>query len=228
MGNWLEIESSEANIRGYLAVPDAGKGPGVLVCHAWWGLNEFVTGLCDRLAGHGFVALAADMYEGRTATTIDDAQALVDALTSEYSQLVATTALDTLLSQRETSSDRAAAIGFSLGGYWAIWLSVNRPEQVAAVTTFYGAGEGDFAAAEAAYQGHFAPDDEWEPQEWVRSLETAIASAGRDVTFHWYDGAGHWFFEDNRPDAYNADAADLAWERTLSFLHTHLPSEHTT
>ena len=222
MGEWTTVTVEGADVRGYLAVPDGGSGPGVLVCHAWWGLNDFFVSLCDRLAAQGFVALAADMYEGRIAATIEEAEGMVGKLTSEHGAAVATAALDMLLARPEVSSRQAAAIGFSLGGSWAIWLSVERPEQVAGVVTFYGAGEGDFSNATASYLGHFSPTDEWEPENWVKALETSLADAGRDVTFHWYDGAGHWFFEDNRPDAYNAEAANLAWERTLSFLRVHL------
>lgn len=222
MGSWIAIEVDEGQVRGYLAVPEAGSGLGVLVCHAWWGLNPFFTGLCDRLAGEGFVALAADMYEGTVVDTIEAAESAVSQLTSEHAESVVAGALDALMARPEVLGERAGTVGFSLGGYWAVWLSIQRPDQVAAVVTFYGAGEGDVSTATASYLGHFAIADDWEPERWVRALETALIDAGRDVTFHWYEGAGHWFFEDNRPDAYDAEAASLAWERTLSFLRARL------
>jgi carboxymethylenebutenolidase len=222
MGDWLTIDAAGTEARGYLAVPTGGSGPGVLVQHAWWGLNEVFVALCDRLATEGFVALAPDMYGGHVATTIEEAEAAMGKLTSDHAGAVTTAGLDALLARPEVTGGRAGAIGFSMGSSWALWLSIQRPEQVAAVVSFYGAGEGDFTNATANYLGHFAVGDEWEPEKWVRGLETALADAGRDVTFHWYDGAGHWFFEDNRPDAYNADAAILAWQRTVSFLRTHL------
>jgi carboxymethylenebutenolidase len=87
---------------------------------------------------------------------------------------------------------------------------------------FYGSGGGDFTAARAAYLGHFAENDDFEPLESVRELETSIREAGREVTFYIYPGTGHWFVEPNRPDVYNAEAADLAWERTLDFLNAQL------
>jgi len=222
MGEWVQVAVGDAEVRGYLAVPERGSGPGVLVCHAWWGLNEFFVSLCDRLAGEGFVAFAADMYGGRTATTIEDAEALVGTLTRDHARSVVTAALDTLLARPEVPGAKVGALGFSLGGAWAMLLSVWKPEQVAAVVDFYGTIDGDYSTSQAAYLGHFAPSDEWEPDEGVHALEAALTDAGHDTTFHWYPGAGHWFFEDNRPDAYNADAAQLAWERTLSFLHSHL------
>ena len=73
----IERETERETNRSYLAVPAAGSGPGVLVLHAWWGLTPFITGLCDRLAEAGFVALAPDLFDGRTAATPAEAEALV-------------------------------------------------------------------------------------------------------------------------------------------------------
>ena len=88
-------------------------------------------------------------------------------------------------------------------------------------TDNYGADAADFAQARAAYLGHFAEDDEWEPIEGVRQMEADLRSAGRAVTFHFYPGAQHWFFETNRPE-YDANAAAVAWQRSLDFLQKHL------
>ena len=81
--------------------------------------------------------------------------------------------------------------------------------------------DGDYRTARAAYLGHFAAHDDFEPLEAVRALEAKIRAAGREVTFHVYPGARHWFFEPNRPE-YDPAAAELAWERTLAFLYDHL------
>ena len=108
-----------------------------------------------------------------------------------------------------------------MGAGWAFALSALRSDDLAAVVAFYGTAwvEGtDFATARAAYLGHYAEEDAFDPLAAVRALEGQIRSAGRDVAFHIYPGARHWFFEDNRPDAYDAAAADLAWERTVAFL----------
>jgi carboxymethylenebutenolidase len=86
------------------------------------------------------------------------------------------------------------------------------------VVIFYGTGGDDFSNARADYLGHFAEEDEYEPQANVDNLEEALRRAGRSVTFYRYPGTGHWFFEPDRPQAYNQAAANLAWERTLAFL----------
>ncbi len=110
-----------------------------------------------------------------------------------------------------------------MGGAWALLLSSLKPQDMAAVVVFYGSGQADFATARAAYLGHYAEDDEWEPLEGVRQMEADMRAAGREVTFYTYPGTRHWFFEANRPE-YDAAAATLAWQRTCGFLRDHLGS----
>jgi carboxymethylenebutenolidase len=106
-----------------------------------------------------------------------------------------------------------------MGGGWALWLTVQKPEDVAAVVVFYSTGAIDFSKAQASFLGHFSPDDEWEPVADVRATEEKIRGAGKEVTFHFYPGTKHWFVEENRPVEYNRAASDLAWKRTLEFLN---------
>lgn len=209
---------------GYLALPSAGKGPGVLVLHAWWGLTGVIKGVCDRLAALGFVAYAPDLYHGQLATTIPEAERLGKELdrNAERAQAETRAAVDTLLTYTGDATQGIGVVGFSLGASYAIQLSGAAPEQVRAVVLFYGAGEGDFARARATYLGHFAEQDQYEPAEWVAWLENALITAGRPTTFYRYAGVDHWFFEQDRVDAYNEAAATLAWERTVAFLRTTL------
>ena len=218
MGEWLQVR--EAN-RAYLAVPDSGSGPGVLVLHAWWGLTPVFTDVCDRLAAAGYVALAPSLYVGdATATTIAEAKTLRDTHDEAgEAEPVAQAAVEQLLGLPKVIGTQIGAIGFSLGAYWALHLSQVRPDDVSAVVVFYGTDDGDYRTARATYLGHFAEHDDFEPLEAVRALEGRISAAGRDVTFHVYPGTGHWFFEPNQPEAYDAPAAELAWERTLAFLN---------
>jgi carboxymethylenebutenolidase len=206
----------------YVALPAQGFGPGVVVLHAWWGFNDFFRQLCDRLAAEGFVVAAPDLYGGATAETIEAAQQLLDRSDEQRMRAAANSAIDYLRDHPAVTGDSIGLIGFSMGGAWALLLSTLCPEDISAVVLFYGNGEGDFAKARAAYLGHFGDPDEWEPIEGVRDLEARLRDAGRDVTLHLYDGAGHWFFESNRPDAFDSQAAELAWERTVAFLHDHL------
>jgi carboxymethylenebutenolidase len=207
---------------GYLALPDQQPGPGVLVLHAWWGLTPFFQELCERLAHAGFVAFAPDLYQGRTAATIDEAEALLKQRDSEAMQAIATGALAYFRAHPAVRGDSVGAVGFSMGAAWAAALASAAPADISAAVLFYGVVAEDFTQARAAYLGHFGEDDEWEPLDGVRQLEADLRAAGRPTTFHLYPGAQHWFFETNRPE-YNADAAELAWQRTIEFLHTHLP-----
>ena len=109
-------------------------------------------------------------------------------------------------------------IGFSLGAYYALDLSNTDPEHIRSVVIFYGTGADDFSNSKASYLGHFAEDDPFESLAGVDDLEKILRQAGRPVTFYRYPGTGHWFFEPDRSDAYNREAATLAWERTLAFL----------
>jgi len=228
-GRMIEFNANGASAPGYLATPDTAGGPGVLVLHAWWGLTEPFRQVCDRLAEAGFVALAPDLYHGKTTASIEEAETLSSALNQEEERVRGdiTGALRFLREHGATSpTDSHGAVGlvgFSMGGAYALITSVEAPEAVAAVVLFYATYTGlDFATAQAAYLGHFAENDPFEPTESVAELEREFQAAGRQTTFYTYPGTTHWFFEPNRPDAYDAAAATLAWERTLAFLNATL------
>ncbi len=205
---------------GYLAVPASGSGSPVLVLHAWWGLNATMRAFCDWLAEAGFVVFVPDLYHGEVADTIEGAEVLGSALDANYLRAKAeiAEAAKFLLERAGQPHGDLAVIGFSLGAYYALDLSAADPEHVRAVVTFYGTGPADFTQARAAYLGHYAENDPYEPPENVDALEAALRAAGRPVTFYRYPDTGHWFFEPDRHEAYIPAAASLAWERTLAFL----------
>jgi carboxymethylenebutenolidase len=207
---------------GFLAVPPMGKGPGVLVLHAWWGLNDTFKAFCTQLAESGFVAFAPDLYHGKVAATIQDAKSLTRTLDEKQAKADIAEAI-AFLRERATGGHEFALVGFSLGASHALDLATTDPEGIRAVVIFYATGGGDFSRSKAEYLGHFAETDEFESDADVDALEGALRAAGRPVTFYHYKGTGHWFFERDREGAYNQDAAALAWERTLSFLRRTLP-----
>src|SRR5215204_4203511 len=200
MGEWLQV--GVAQNRAYLALPECGTGAGVLVLHAWWGLTPVFTDVCDRLAAAGYVALAPSLYVGdATATTIAEAKTLRDTHDEAgEAEPVAQAAVEQLLGLPKVIGTQIGAIGFSLGAYWALHLSQVRPDDVSAVVVFYGTDDGDYRTARAAYLGHFAEHDDFEPMRAVRALEEKIRAAGHDVSFHVYPGTSHWFFEPNQPE----------------------------
>jgi carboxymethylenebutenolidase len=222
MGLNVDIDTGEKDVAAYLAVPSSGTGPGVLVLHAWWGLNDVFREVCDGLAAEGFVALAPDLHDGAIAEDIPTAERLLKAVPNADRTRYVEAAADALQAQPEVIGASIGIVGFSMGASWAVWLAPQRPN-VAAVVAFYGASDGGFAGEmEAAFQGHYAEHDDFEPAEAVRRLETELREAGRDAQVHVYPGTGHWFFERDRPSDFNSDAAALAWERTAAFLHSHL------
>ncbi len=216
-----EFQADAQTFRGYLALPPGGSGPGVLVMHAWWGLTPLFQGVCDRLAAAGFVALAPDLYHGATAQTIAEAERLSGTMVDATANAEMGAAVATLRSHPAVRGSAIGVVGFSLGAYYALGLADQRPADVAAVVLFYGTGNVPSAQVQAPFLGHFAADDPFEPADSVAAQEAGLQEAGRAVTFYTYPGTGHWFFEEDQP-AYNAEAAHLAWERTLAFLHTHL------
>ncbi len=208
---------------GYLAVPPSGSGNGVLVLHASWGLNDTIKAVCTRLAQSGFLAFAPDLYHGKVADNIADAEALGKTVDTNHVQAEAQVAdAARFLSERVGQADSGiAVIGFSLGAYYALHLADADPKHIRSVVLFYGTDGGfggDFSNSRAAYLGHYAENDQFEPKSNVDTLEETLKRAGRPLTFHRYPGTGHWFFEPDVSQAYNEAAASLAWDRTLAFL----------
>lgn len=203
--------------KGYLALPEQANAPGVLVLHAWWGLNSFFSNLCDRLAAEGFVAFAPDLNAGRVAQTIDEAKQIMSELDFGRKQAVAAAAIDFLHSRPEVRKEPLSLIGFSMGAAWSLALASALPEANQKAVLFYGAGEADYSKIKAELLGHYSDIDEWEEIDYVRQVEADMQSAGVTTTFHIYPGLSHWFFEDNRPE-FDPQAADVAWKRTLEFL----------
>ncbi len=211
-----------AGNNGYLAIPQVGQGPGILVLHAWWGLNEFFKNLCERLADQGFVAYAPDLYGGKTAITSEDAERLRSRLSRKQVNQSLTAAAQLLGAHRAVAGDGLGVIGFSMGAYYALGLSVEIPDVFRAVVIFYGTRGGEYTGSKSSYLCHFAEVDEWVSTSGMKGLQKSLRLANRPVTFHTYPDTGHWFFEANRPSAYQPEAAELAWQRTLEFLRAEL------
>jgi carboxymethylenebutenolidase len=178
----------------------------------------------DRLAGEGFVVLAPDLYHGAIASTIEDATRLRDALVPAQAAHEVDRAAAYLREHDRTAPGAMGVLGFSLGAAFAMALAENRPADIAATVLFYGLTDRALIRTRSAFLGHFAENDPYEPAESMRLAERRLRDRGLETTFHIYPGTGHWFFESDRTDDFNAGAAQLAWERTLAFLRRHLPS----
>ena len=202
---------------GYLALPGQSNAPGVLVLHAWWGLNPIFKQFCDTLAAEGFAAFAPDLNSGRVAKTIDEAKQVMEELDGQRKYDVVMAATDFLRDQPQVRKEPFAVIGFSMGAAWSLVLAGERPEDIRKMVMFYGAGEADYTKLKLEILGHFAEKDEWEDEKYIRAMEEGMKAAGLKVQFDFYPNTSHWFFESDRPE-FDPEASELAWSRTLDFL----------
>jgi carboxymethylenebutenolidase len=229
MGEIIEFASNGGRASGYLAVPAAGpeSGAGIIVLQEWWGLVQQIKRTCDRFAEAGFTALAPDLYHGTIVplTEPDEAAKQMMALRMEDAAKDLSGAVDEV--RRRTGRDGIGVIGFCMGGGLALVLATQRPDAVKAVVPAYGLipwpdARPDYSKMEAAVQGHAAADDDYFTPDAARQLESQLKDLGKRVEFHHYPGAGHAFFNEDRPEAYHHDAAERLWERTVSFFRDEL------
>ena len=211
---------------GYLAEPGDGHGPGVVVLQEWWGLDDHIRSVCDRLAAAGFFALAPDLYRREPTTQPDEAQQRMMALSMDEAEKDMRGAAEHLAAIEGVVGEHIGAIGFCLGGGLAVWTAAASPLVSATVSYYYVMphGKPDFTKITGTVLGHFGSADEFVSVEDARALATELRAAGVDTTFEFYEGAGHAFFNDtNRLGTYDAEAAATSWERTLTFLGERLP-----
>ena len=228
MGENVDFPSNGHTCSGYLAVPQGGPGPGIVVVQEWWGVLPQIQRVCDRLAAEGFTALAVDLYHGDPASLQepDDAQKKMMALSLESAAQDLSGAVTHLLESGRAQGDQLGAVGFCMGGGLALYLASLRPEVIATVD-YYGAAPWEEAQAEVgrirgAVLGHFGTRDDYNPREKVDELQSRLRDAGVAVEFYFYEGMDHAFFNEDRPEVYDAEAAQLSWDRSLAFFRTHL------
>jgi carboxymethylenebutenolidase len=207
---------------GYLAKAGRASAPGVVVIQEWWGLQDQIKGICDRLAASGYEALAPDLYAGTVVPYHDS-----DAANREMSSLNFLEATDQLVRGAalylKQTGVKVGLTGFCLGGAVTVIGSTRIPELDAAVC-FYGippAAAARPADVRPPFQGHFANDDDWCTPKAVDEFDAALKSAGKSAEIFRY-AAKHGFMNEQRPDAHQRQAAEQAWARMLAFWKTHL------
>jgi len=223
-GQMIEFRSNGGTTRGYLATPEGGRGPGVIVLQEWWGLVPHIKDVADRFAREGFVALAPDLYHGRTAGSPDEAGKLMMALNIEQTEKDLRGAVEYLLGHEATAGDSVGTVGFCMGGVLSLFAA-SKNERVGACVVFYGIHpkvEPDLDNLRAPVLGLYAERDQFVPPAAVRELEAKLRERGKSVEVHIYPGTDHAFFNDTRPEVYDAGAAEDAWRRTINFFRAHL------
>ncbi|HYO77904.1 MAG TPA: dienelactone hydrolase family protein [Thermoanaerobaculia bacterium] len=221
----VEFPSNGHNCQGYFAAPASGKGPAVVVIQEWWGLVEHIEDLVDRFAAAGFVALAPDLYHGKTTTSPNDAGKMLMELDAERAVQEIAGAGKYLLSRPECSSTKYGVIGFCMGGALAQYAATNDANNVGAAVSFYGG----FKEVTPEWENLQAPilliygeNDRGVPAERGRELQAKLQKLGKNAELAIYPDADHAFFNDTRPEVHNPAAAADAWTRTLELFRRSL------
>lgn len=221
----IEFPANGHNARGYLATPEAGTGPGVIVLQEWWGLVPQIKRVCDRLAERGFTALAPDLYHGEMAehTEMDKAGELMTNLPPEQAAKDMLAAIDALVAHDACSSVTVGVTGFCMGGMLTLQLCALGGDKISVAAPFYGAPLGDdsidWSGVSAKIEGHFAAIDEFFPPDACLGLAQQLRDLGKDCVFHVYEGTGHGFTNEENPlGNYDEDATATAYGRALELL----------
>jgi len=219
MGEMISFAGEGRPVNGYLATPapERARGRGVVVIQEWWGLVDHVKRVADRFAAEGFLALAPDLYHGAMTKSPDEAAKLLMALSIDEAEKDLRGAVERL---RFLTGRRVGTVGFCMGGALSLVAACSNPGAVAACVVYYGGHSKvrfDFDGLKAPVLGHWAEHDGF-ANEVAGRVEAELRRRGRPFEFHSYPGTKHAFFNDERPEVYDRDAAEASWERTIDFL----------
>lgn len=219
-GKIVQFSSNGGTCSGYLALPNAGRGFGVIVLQEWWGLVDHIRDVADRFSREGFVALAPDLYHGKKTTSPDEAGKLFMALNISQVEKDLRGAIDYLLAVEECQGESVGTVGFCMGGQLSLYAACAN-SKVAACVVYYGIHPNvhpDIAALRAPVLGFFAEKDSSVPPQAVRKLEAELNAAGKQAEFHIYKDVNHAFFNDTRAEVYHEASAKDSWHRMLNFF----------
>jgi len=220
-GTMVTFPASGASATGYLSTPADGTGPGLIVLQEWWGLVDHIKQVTDRFAEAGFVAMAVDLYRGVQAQSPDEAQRMLMSMDLGETAEALRGAAQYLMSHPAVMPARIGVLGFCMGGQLALFAATEHADVISAAVDFYGIFNPrvpvDLSKLKAPVQLHFGDHDKSISREKADGLIAGIAATGVAYEPYFYD-AGHAFFND-RKSAYNEAAAELAWTRSVEFLH---------
>ena len=224
----VEFTSNGGKAQGYLALPESGdRGAGVIVIQEWWGLVPHIKRVAERFAAEGFVALAPDLYHGRVTTSPDEAGKLMMALNIEQAEKDLRGAIDYLRAHERVAGDTVGTVGFCMGGALSLYAATKN-ERVGACVVYYGGHpkiKFDLESLRAPLLGFYGERDDFATPEGARQLQADLHALGKSAEIHIYQDAGHAFFNDERPEVFNPEAAADTWERTVRFLREHLKKQ---
>ena len=217
----ISYKSGDETVQGVLYTP-SGKGPfpGLIVIHEWWGLNDWVKDQASKLADQGYAALAIDLDRGKVATTPDEAHQIMRGVPEDRAKRDLHAAFEYLASQSSVKKDRIGAIGWCMGGGYALDVALQEPS-LAAIVINYGHLATDPEALKktnAPILGLFGAQDKGITPEDVQKFEQTMKQFGKKIEVKEYDDAGHAFENPNNKQGYREADAQDAWKRTVEFL----------
>ena len=227
MGDMVSFASNGDSCVGYLALPESGHGPGVIVIQEWWGLVGHIKELADRFAAEGFVALAPDFFHGASTDEPDEAMRLLMGLAMDRAAKDIQGAAQYLATRDDATGTGVGAVGFCMGGSLALWSGALVPEVTAAVAFYPGLPWEKMSPTWGQYAGkaamiHASEEDGTSKADSIQTAVQGIEAAGGQVEVFDYPGSQHAFFNDQRPEVYSKEHAEAAWQRTLGLLKARL------
>ncbi len=222
-GTDIEYTVGSKTMQGYISLPPSGFGPGLLVIQEWWGLVEHIRNMADRYAKHGFVCLAPDLYNGKSTQEPDEAQKMMMELQISSAAEKMAGAVQYLRSHSAVKPKKVGAIGYCMGGGMTLYLA--SMGIIDAATPYYGVlvnAQPDYSAVNCPIMGHYAEHDG--ATDNLDALKEQLAHHGVEHQFFIYKGTDHAFCNDDRPEVYNKQAAQLAMDRTVKFMQKTLTS----
>jgi carboxymethylenebutenolidase len=209
---------------GFLARPDAGAGGAALILvQEWWGLNEHIKDVARRYADEGFITLAPDLYGGTVTANPQEASNLMHELSPERGIEILNAAVEALSMVEGVDADRIGVTGFCMGGSFALLLACRNPK-IRAAAPFYGdiPDDADIATLSAPVLFIGGSEDQWITVEKMEGLREKLARNAKEGEVRIYEGANHAFFNNTRPEVYDAEKAADAWRRVLEFFRKSL------
>jgi carboxymethylenebutenolidase len=220
----VQFPSGKETVDGFLATPDLpGRHAALIVIHEWWGLNDWVKEQAVKLAEQGYVALAVDLYRGKSTADPGEAHELMRGLPQDRGIRDLMAAYDYLSTRPDVTRDRIGSIGWCMGGGFSIELAMHQPRLAACVVN-YGSlptDPTDLGQIVAPVLGNFGAEDHGITPADVHSFEKTMRNEGKRIDVKIYEGAGHGFENPSNTKGYRPDDAADAWKRTVDFLsHT--------
>ena len=221
MGQRVEFPSNSHTCQGYLA----GRGPAVVVIQEWWGLVPHIEDIVERFAKEGFLAIAPDLFHGKTTKSPDEAGRLLMELDADRAEAEISGAGNYLLGHPDCTSKTYGVVGFCMGGALAQYTATKEGAKVGAAASFYGGFrklEHDWNNLQAALLLIYAGNDKNVTASQGQELGAKLKSMGKNVEVVVYPGTNHAFFNDARPEVYDAEAAADGWRRTLALFRANV------